>query len=91
MVLLRNGVCHDHLVDSRSIDTRDGVTTENAVRQEGIDVSSTLLLEQLGSSRNGVAGIDEVVNEDADLVLDITHQHHAGIALLGVLGRASLL
>jgi len=91
VIPLRNRVGDDHLVDGRSVNTRDGVTAKNTMGQEGVDVSSALLLEQLGSSGNGVAGVDEIVDEDADLVLDIAHQHHASVALLGVLGRASLL
>lgn len=91
VLALGNGVGHDNLVDGRSVDAGDGVTAENAMGQEGVDLSSAVLLEELGSPRDRVAGINKIINENAHLVLDITNQHHTGVALLAVLGGATLL
>jgi hypothetical protein len=62
MLVLRNRVGYKHLVNGRSIDASDSVATEDTVGDEGIDLSSALLLQKLRSTRDRVTSIDNVVN-----------------------------
>jgi hypothetical protein len=91
VLVLRHRVGHDHLIDGRSVDAGNGIAAEDAVREQGVDGSGALLLKELGGPGDGVAGVDKIVNKDADAVLDVSNKHHAGVALLAVLGRAALL
>lgn len=89
--LLGNRVCYNHLVNGRGIDSRDGISTEDAVGDEGIDLGGALALEQLRGARNGVACVDNIVDQNANAVCDITDEHHAGIALLVKFYRPTFL
>jgi hypothetical protein len=79
--LLGNRVRYNHLVNGRSIESGNGVPTEDAVGDESVDLGSTLALEQFCSPRHRVAGIDYVVHQNADAVPDVADQHHASVAL----------
>ena len=91
MLVLGNRVGDDQLVNRRSLDAVESVTAEDTVSQQGVDGGGTLLLEELGSSGNGVSGIGNVVEEDAHAVGNVTDEHHAGVLAIGDLGRAALL
>lgn len=91
MLSLGNRVCDEHLINGRCIDTGNGVTAKHSVSEKSIHLGSTLPLQQLSSARDGVSCVDDVVDQDTDAVRDVTHKHHAGIAVLGESDRTSLL
>jgi len=91
VLVLRNRIGDDNLVDGRSFDTVDGIAAKHAVRDERINGGRALLLEQLGRTRDSVARVDQVVDQDAHAARDVADQHHAGILPVRDLGRAALL
>lgn len=91
VLVLRHRVGHNHLVDGRCLYAVDSVTAEDAVGQKGVDLGRTLLFAELGSACNGVARIEKVVDENADAVPHITHQHHACVLPVRDLSRAAFL
>lgn len=91
VLVLGHRVCDEHLINGRGVDARNGVAAEDAVRQQGIDLGGALLLEQLGCARDGVGGIGEIVDEDADAVGDVADKHHASVFLLGELDGTAFL
>lgn len=91
MLVLGNRIGHYDLINGGCVYTRNRVAAENTMSNKGIDLCRTLSFEQLSGAGDGVAGVDKIVNEDADAVGDITDKHHAGIALLGELNRSTFL
>lgn len=91
VVVLRDRVGDDDLVNGRGVDARNGVATQDAVSEQGVDGGGPLLLKELRGAGDGVARVDEVIDEDAYPVLDVADEHHARVALLGVLGGAAFL
>jgi hypothetical protein len=88
---LGNRVGHNHLVQGRSLDAVDGIPAEDTVCQQRVDFGSPFLLEKLGSSRDGVARIYDVVQQNADAVRHVAHKHHACVLSIGDSGRPALL
>lgn len=91
MLILGDRVGDQNLVNGRSIDTGNGVTAKHSVSEKSVHLGSALLLQKLSSARDGVSSVNDVVDQDADAVCDITHKHHAGIAVLGESDRTALL
>jgi hypothetical protein len=91
VLFLWDAVGDDDLVKRRGVDTGNGITAEHTMGDQGVDLGSTLLLQQLGSAGNGVGGVSQVIHEDAGLALDISHKHHGGILTIRDAGWASFL
>lgn len=91
VLVLGNRVGNDQLVNRRSLDAVDSVTAEDTVSQQGVDGGGALLLKELGSSGDGVAGIGNIVEQNANAVSNVTHEHHASVLAIGDLGRTALL
>lgn len=81
----------ENLVNGRGIDASDGVAAKDAVGEQGVHLGSTLTLQELGRTSNGVAGIEQVVDENADAVGDVSNKHHAGVALFRELDGTAFL
>lgn len=58
---------------------------------QGVNGRGTLLLKQLRGPSNRVARVDQIVNENTYPIPDVSHQHHAGITQLTVLGGTTFL
>lgn len=91
VLLLRDRVGDDDLVNGRGVDARNRVAAEDTVGDKGVDFCGSLALEQLGGARDGVGRVDQVVYENADAVGHVADEHHAGVALLGELDRTAFL
>ena len=89
--VLRHRVGYNHLVQGRGLDTVDGVPAEDAVGQEGVDLGSTLFLQELGGACDGVARICDVVEQNADLVRNVSYEHHARVLPVGDASGATFL
>lgn len=91
VLVLGNRVGNDQLVNRRGLDAADSVAAEDTVSQQGVNCGGALLLKELGGSGDSVAGVGNVVEQNADAVSNVTHEHHTGILAIGNLGRAALL
>lgn len=88
---LVHGICHDNLVQRTRIDTIDRVAAQYAVGDQRVHCCGTFLFEKLRSSRNGIRGICQVVDEDGGTLLDFSDKHHGGILTVADLCRAAFL
>lgn len=79
MLFLWDTVSDDDFVDGAGVDAGDGVTAENSVGEESVDVGSALSLYKLGSAGNGVGCISEVIDDNGDTASNISHKHHGGV------------
>lgn len=91
VLVLWDRVGHNQLVNSGCLDAADGVSAEDTVGEERVDFGGTLFLEELCGPGDGVARVQEIVNENADPVCYVTHEHHARVLPVGDLGGAALL
>ena len=88
VLLLRCRVGGDDFVNGGSIDSLNGVAGKEAVRDDGVNPEGALVLEQLGGSGDGVARVDEIVDQQRDAAGDITNKHRGGNLLATCLRRA---
>jgi hypothetical protein len=84
-------VGYDDLVKRTGVDAINGITAQDAVRDERIHLGSALLLQQLGGTCDGVGGVGQIVDEDGGAVCDVTDQHHGRILPVVDLSGAALL
>lgn len=91
MLSLINSISDNDLVEGTGVDAIDSVTAEHAVGDKSINSTGALLLDQFGSTSDGVAGVSQIVNEDRRLARNITDQHHCGILSVGNFSRPTLL
>lgn len=91
VLVLGNRVGDYDLVDAAGVDPGNGISAEDTVRDEHDDLEGTLTLQKLSGASDGVRGVDDVVDKDADTVGNVTNQHHAGVSLLVVLDGAAFL
>jgi len=91
MLFLRDRIGDDDPVNSRGIEARNGITAEDAVGEESVDLESAFALKQLGGPGDGVGRVAKVVDKDADAVGNVADEHHAGVARFGELDRTALL
>lgn len=83
MLILRHGVGDDDLVQTGVEDAFHTISAQHAMGDESKDFACTRSLEQLRSAGNGVGGVGEIINHNADFALDITHEQQCRIAALG--------
>lgn len=89
--ILRNAVRYDDLVQSGSIDTRNGISTEYAVSEQSVNVGCSLLFQQLGRPCNCVRRIRQIVDQDSNSVGNLSNQHHGGVLAIGNAGGSTFL
>lgn len=70
-------VGHDDLRQHALVDVVDGGPAEDSVRHYGNDLPRLVLLDDGGGLGERAAGVGHVVDQDADLVHHVAHQHHA--------------
>lgn len=83
MLILRHGVGDDDLVQTGVEDAFYTISAQHAMGDKSKDFTCTRSLEQLRSAGNGVGGVGEIIDHDADFALDITHKQQCRIAALG--------
>lgn len=92
VLFLRYRVCNHNLVDGRRIDAVNGISAENAVGNQSVNLGCLApLLEQLRSAGEGIGGIGHIVNKDSDLVGKVSDEHHCRGVAVSDAGRAALL
>lgn len=91
MLLLRDRVGHNDLVNGGGIDAGNGISTEDAVGDEGVNSSGTLSLQQLGSASDCVGRIGKIVDQDTDPIGNVANKHHAGVAVVCKLDGTTFL
>lgn len=79
VLILGHGVGCDDLVNRTGVDTLHSISREHTVGDECVDLLSALLLEELGSTSDGVGGISQVVYENSSAAADFANEQHAGI------------
>lgn len=81
-LLLLLGVGHcvgdNNTAQAAAVDVLDSLAGENAVDNDGVDFLGTVLHDGVGGLDEGTTGISHVVDDDGDLVLDVSDQNHAG-------------
>ena len=85
VVFLGNGIGNVDLGEAGRVEAvHGGGPGEDAVGGTGDDVGGAVLLEKLCGLAQGPGGIDDVVNDDALLALNGTHDlhgvHHVGLS-----------
>lgn len=78
LLLVGNGVRNDDTAEAAVVDVIDGVTGEDAVDDNGVDFLSTVLHDGVGGLDEGSASISHIVDDDGNLVLDVTNKNHSG-------------
>lgn len=73
-----HGVRDDDAAQAAVVDVLDGVAGEDTVDDDGVDFPSSVLHHSVGCLDESTAGIRHVVNDDGDLIFDVTNEHHAG-------------
>ncbi len=91
MLVLWNRVGDDDLIDRRCVQTGQSIARKNSMGDQGVDVSRSLALDQLGSAGNGVGGIGQIINDDRDAASDIADKHHGRVLAVRDAGWATLL
>lgn len=91
VLLLWNRVGNNDLVNSRGIKAGQGISGEDTVGDQRIDIGSTLALDKLGSTGDSVAGISQIIDDDGNTACNISDKHHSGILAIGDACWATLL
>lgn len=63
--VLRHRVCHDDLVQGGGVYSRDGIAAEDAMCHQRIDLLRPLTLEKFSCSCDGVARVQQIVDQNA--------------------------
>lgn len=79
MLGLRDCVGHNDLVEGAGVDAINGVSAENAMRDERVDLGSTLFLQELRGTCDCVRSICQIVDKDRCSVRNVSNQHHGGV------------
>lgn len=78
LVLVRHGVRNDDTAEAAVVDVLDGVTRKDTVDDNSVDFLSTVLHDGVGGLDKSSASIGHVVDDDGNLVLDVTNKDHSG-------------
>jgi len=77
LLLVRDCVGADHLLQLAVVDLVDRVTAEDTVGHDGDGSSCAVLDDHVGCFAEGAASVCHVVDDDSGTTLDIAHQNHA--------------
>jgi hypothetical protein len=91
VLCLVHAVRDDDLVERARLDPLNRVSAEDAVGDECVHLVGALFLEQLGRTRDGVARVGQIVNQNRGAVGYIANKHHGRVLPLVDLSRATLL
>ena len=73
-----DGVGHDQSAQAAAVEVINGLAGQDAVHHNGIDLLGTMLHDGVGSLDEGATGIGHIVNDNGNLVLNVTDEDHAG-------------
>lgn len=78
LFLMRDGVSSDETAEAATVQVLNGLAGENAVDHDGIDLLGAVLHHSISSLDERSAGVSHIVDNDGDLVLDVTDEDHSG-------------
>lgn len=64
-------------LEAAAVQVLNRLAGQNTVHNDGVDFGSTVLHDGFGSLGKCAAGVGHIVDDDSDLVLDITDKDHA--------------
>jgi hypothetical protein len=73
----RYGVSDDDVLEHAVVDVLNGLAAENAVRDDGYDLGGTVGHDRLSCLAESTAGIGHVIDQNSNLVLYVSDEHHA--------------
>lgn len=91
MITLSNSIGDNDLVDGALIDTLNGISTQETVRDQSVDLRRSFLLQKSSGACDGIGGVCKIVDQDSGAILDVTDKHHGGILAISDLGGTAFL
>jgi hypothetical protein len=64
-------------LEAAAVQVLDGLSGQDTVDNDGVDLESAVLHDSVGSLGERTAGVGHIVNDDGNLVLDVTDKDHA--------------
>ena len=64
-------------LEAATVEVLNRLAGQNTVHNDGVDLGGTVLHDGFGSLGERAAGVGHIVDDDSDLVLDITDKDHA--------------
>uniref|UniRef100_A0A480IX48 Phosphoribosyl pyrophosphate synthase-associated protein 1 isoform X1 n=1 Tax=Sus scrofa TaxID=9823 RepID=A0A480IX48_PIG len=79
--LVRDSICHHHLVDGGLLDQARGLRGQDAVRGHDVDLVRASLFQDLRSGHETLHVVNDVVHYDGDAPADVSHHGDRGLLL----------
>lgn len=79
VLILRNTIRYNDLIQWGSINPIDGISAEDTVGEECVDLGRALLLQKLRSSGDCVGSVRQIIDENCYPIRNISYEHHGGI------------
>lgn len=73
-----DGVGHHQTTQAALVQVLNGLTREDTVNNNGVHFLGAVLHNSVGGLDEGTAGVSHVIDDDGDLVLDVSDKDHAG-------------
>lgn len=83
---VRHGVCDNKALKTTTVQVADGIARENSMRDNCIDFLGPVLHNGISGFDESAASVSHIVDDNRDLVLDVSDKHHAG----NLVGASSL-
>jgi hypothetical protein len=64
-------------LEAAAVQVFDSLSGQDTVDNDGVDLESAVLHDSVGSLGERTAGVGHIVNDDGNLVLDVTDKDHA--------------
>lgn len=77
LLFVRHGICDDNTAQAAVVDVVDRIAGKDAVYDNGVDFPGSMLHHRVGRLDKGSASIGHIVNDNGNLVLDITDKYHS--------------
>ena len=65
-------------LEAATVEVLNCLSRKNTVHNDGVDLGGTVLHDSFGGLGERAAGVGHIVDDDGNLVLDITDKDHAG-------------
>ena len=78
LLFVRHGIRDDNTAQAAVVDVFDRIAGKDAVYNNGVDFRGPMLHHRVGRFDKGSASIGHIVNDNGNLVLNVTDEDHAG-------------
>lgn len=78
LLLVGHGVGDNDTLEATVVEVLDRFSGENTVGDDGVDLASTVLHDRLSGFGERSAGVRHVVDNNGNLVLDVSDEDHPG-------------